>query len=238
MISACSGNWMSPARRRYAPHEYLEQFGHTGPGLGADEDRVGGLDPDDVLDLFDHAFGLGRRQVDLVDDRHHLEALLECRVAVRDALRLNALCRVHDQQRALACGERTRHFVREVDVPWRVDEVELVVEPVHSPVVERDGLRLDRDATLALEVHRVQHLFLHLARLETPAGLYQAVGQRRLAVVDVRNDREIAYLLLHREEGDALAGPARPGKKGLYQPAGADFGQRRAVVPDICDSGH
>ena len=53
-------------------------------------------------------------------------------------------------------------------------------------------MRLDGDAALALEVHRVEHLRLHLARLEGAGDLEKAVGQRRLAVVDVRDDREIA----------------------------------------------
>ncbi len=223
MISACSGDCDVPARRRYAPHEFLEQFGHACAGLGADEDRVGGLDADDVLDLLDHAFGLGRRQVDLVDDRHAPRgpARAPCSSSRRSAPPRPAprpRPAARPRRRRANATPRTRSRRAR-----RVDEVELVVEPVRGPVVERDGLRLDRDAALALEVHRVEHLFLHLARLETAAGLDQAVGQRRLAVVDVRNDREIAYLLLHRGKRDALAGPARPGKR--------DYTSRRAPAP-------
>ena len=74
----------------------------------------------------------------------------------------------------------------------RVDEVEDVVLAVAGRVGEPDGLRLDRDAALALDVHRVQHLRGHLARLERAAALDQPVGQRRLAVVDMRDDGEVA----------------------------------------------
>ena len=70
--------------------------------------------------------GLGRRQVDLVQHRHDLDALLDRRVAVGDRLRLDALRRVDDQQRAFAGGERARHLVGEVDVARRVDQVEAV----------------------------------------------------------------------------------------------------------------
>ena len=59
-------------------------------------------------------------------------------------------------------------------------------------------MRLDRDAALALEVHRVEHLRFHLARLQRAGQLEKAVGERRLAVIDVRDDREIA---------DAAVGP-------------------------------
>ena len=52
-------------------------------------------------------------------------------------------------------------------------------------------MRLDRDAALALEIHAVEHLRLHLARLQRAGHLEKTVGQRRLAVVDVRDDGEV-----------------------------------------------
>ncbi len=52
---------------------------------------------------------------------------------IRQRLRLNPLRRVDDEDRALARGERARHLVREVHVPRRVDEVELVVLAVAAP---------------------------------------------------------------------------------------------------------
>ena len=128
-----------------------------------------GCDADDVLDLADDALGIGRRQIDLVDDGQHLEALLDGRIAVRDALRLDTLAGVDDEQRAVARRERPRDLVGKVDVPRRVDQVDLIVEPVARAVLQRDALRLDRDAALALEVHRVEHLVLHLARRQAAA---------------------------------------------------------------------
>ena len=56
-------------------------------------------------------------------------------------------------------------------------------------------LRFDGDAALALEFHRIQHLIHHLALLENAGALQQAVGQRALAVVDVRDNAEIANMI-------------------------------------------
>jgi hypothetical protein len=53
-------------------------------------------------------------------------------------------------------------------------------------------MRFDRDATLALQVHRVQHLRLHLALRQRTGGLEQPVGKCRFAVIDVRNDTEVS----------------------------------------------
>jgi len=75
----------------------------------------------------------------------------------------------------------------------RVDEVKLVCFAIISVVHHPDGLRLDRDATLALDVHRIEQLLLHVAFGHSMGKLQHAVGQGRLAVVDVRDDGEVAY---------------------------------------------
>ena len=133
----------------------------------------------------------------LFSDRDDLEVVLDRQVRVRDRLRLDPLRRVDDQQRALARLQRPRDLVGEVDVPGRVDQVQLVALPHHA-----DGLRLDRDPALALELHRVEQLLAHLAAGDGLGDLEDAVGERRLAVVDVRDDREVADLaLVHRDGG-------------------------------------
>ena len=86
----------------------------------------------------------------------------------------------------------------------RVDEVELVCETVRSGVVEAHRLRLDGDAALALEVEGVEQLVLHIAHRHRPGPLQQAIGERRLAVVDVGDDAEVA------DQVEWLAGHGAP----------------------------
>ena len=75
-----------------------------------------------------------------------------------------------------------------------VDEVQNIVLPIVRPVIEPDGARLDGNAALALEVHGIQDLVFHLALVDRVALLEKPIGQRRLAVVDVRDDGEISDL--------------------------------------------
>ena len=77
----------------------------------------------------------------------------------------------------------------------RVDQIERVDLPVGGGVIERDGAGLDRDAALALQVHVVKDLVLHLARRNGVALFKQPIRQRRLAVVDVRDDGKISDVL-------------------------------------------
>src|SRR5690606_18098042 len=54
------------------------------------------------------------------------------------------------------------------------------------------GLALDRDAALTLDVHAVEVLRPGRTLVDDTGQLQHAVGQGRLAVVDVRDDAEVA----------------------------------------------
>ena len=175
--------------------DVFEHFVNVQAVLGADERRVARVQADDVLDLAARLFRLRAGQVDLVDDRDDFEVVIQRHVNVGQRLRFHALRGVDHQQRALARGQRARNLVGEVNVAGRVDEVEDVRFTVLRLVFHAHRLRFDGDAALALEFHRIQHLIHHLALLENAGALQQAVGQRALAVVDVRDNAEIANMI-------------------------------------------
>ena len=52
--------------------------------------------------------------------------------------------------------------------------------------------KLNSDALLALQIHTIQQLRLHLALLHRPRHLHHPISQRRLAVIDVSDDAKIA----------------------------------------------
>ena len=117
---------------------------------------------------------------------------------VRQRLRLDPLGRVDQEDRPLTRREAPRHLVGEVDVPGRVDQVQLVLHAL-ARVREPYGLGLDGDAALALQVHPVEVLLAHLALVHGVCEVQDPVGQRRLAVVDVRDDAEVPDArLVHR----------------------------------------
>ena len=102
-------------------------------------------------------------------------------------LRQRALRGVDQQQHAVDHRQAALDLAAEVGVPRRVDDVDL-------HVAEADGgvLRQDRDPALALEAgihHPVDPL---LVGRERPRLAQERVDQRRLAVVDVGDDRHVA----------------------------------------------
>jgi len=116
-------------------------------------------------------------------------------VEIGEALGLHALRRVDQQDGALARRQAARDLVGEVDVAGRVDEVEFVLLAGGSAggrVAEPNGLRLDGDAAFAFDVHAVEVLLAHVARRDGVGELEEAVGQGRLAMIDMGDDAEVA----------------------------------------------
>ena len=190
-------------RRRHLRDQGVEELRDPLAGLGRDAQHVGGGNPEDPLDLLGAPVGLGRGQVDLVERGDDGEVGVERGVAVGQGLGLDPLGRVDEQERPLARGQAARHLVAEVHVAGGVDELEDVVLPLEPHV-----LGLDRDAPLALEVHGVEVLGPHVTGIDRAAQLEDPVGQGRLAVVDVGDDREGA-VLLDPGHTPILAGPGR-----------------------------
>ncbi len=202
------------ARRRRQPvNDRFQHLVHALAGLGAHRNRVGRVQSHSLLNRFLRAQNVRRRQIDLVDDRNDFEAVVDGQIRICQRLRLHALAGIHHQQRALARGQRARNLIAEVHMARRIDQVQLVGIAVVRLVHHAHGVGLDGDAALALQVHVVQNLRLHLAPGHRAGEFQQTVAQRRLSVVDVGNDREVAketYVHGGVSERVQSAVPARP----------------------------
>ena len=82
------------------------------PDLALAQHRLRRVEADDLLDLLPHALGVRGGEVDLVDDGDDFVIVLDRLIDVGERLRLDALRRVDDQQRAFARGERPRRLRR------------------------------------------------------------------------------------------------------------------------------
>ena len=179
-------------RRGQALHDRLQHIRDAEAGLGADRDRLAGVDADHVLDLRLDAIGLGGGQVDLVQDRDDLVIGVDGLIDIGQCLRLDPLGRVHDQQRSFDGAHGPADLVGEIDMARRVDQVQDIGLAVLRRIGDADRIGLDGDAAFALDIHGVQHLGLHVAFGDGAGQLDQPVGQRGFAVVDMGHDREIA----------------------------------------------
>ncbi len=224
-------------------HDRLENLVDPDAHLGAAVDRFLGRDGENFLELPMDRGQVGVGQIDLVDHRHDREALFVREMDVGDRLRLDALGGVDDEERAFAGREAARNFVGKIHVAGRIEQVEPVFLAVLRGVTHRHRVRLDRDPALAFEIHRIEELILFLAVVNRAGALEQAIRQSRFAVIDVRDDAEIAGQL-DRHEGAALCGRAEgwsiePGRRrnamlrwlNVVIPSGAHAG--RAIDDSI-----
>ena len=132
---------------------------------------------------------------------------------IGNRLRFHALRRVHDEQRAFARAQAARNLVGKVHVAGRVNQVQLVRLAVARLVTHRDRMRLDGDAAFAFQIHGIEQLRLHVARGDGAGAMQEPVRKRRLPMVNMGNDAEIAYVccvhLKNSSGGTAQASPRR-----------------------------
>ena len=80
-------------------------------------------------------------------------------------------------------------------MPRRVEKIETVILPVLRGVTHRHRMRFDRDPAFAFQIHGIEDLILLIALMDRACAIEQTIGKRRLPVIDVRDDAEIARKL-------------------------------------------
>ena len=154
---------------------------------------LGGVEREHQVEnlLVDH-LGTAVGFVDLVDDHDGFLAQRKGLLKHETRLRHRALEGVDQQQHAVAHVQHALDLAAEVGVARGVDDVDFVVL-----VDDRNVFREDRDAAFAFQVVVVQYEFagrLGVVAEDVPRQNH-FVDERRLAVVDVGNNRNIAQFL-------------------------------------------
>jgi hypothetical protein len=140
--------------------------------------------------LIDDPFRARTRAIHLVDDDNRAQPLLQRLQRDEARLRHRSFDGVDEQQHTVDHAEHTLDLAAEIRMAGRVDDVDVGVE-----IANRAVLGEDRDATFALDVVAVHHPLADVLVLRERAGLdQQLVDERRLAVVDVGDDRDVAQV--------------------------------------------
>ena len=183
---------------------------------------------EELLHLVDDFGDAGVAAVDLVHHEDHGKAGLEGLAEHEAGLRQRSLARVDEEEDAVDHGERTLHLTAEVGVPGRVDDVDL-----HVAVPDGGVLGQDRDALLALQVHRVHDAVGHFLVGPERAGLAQhGVDEGGLAVVDVRDDRDVSQVVCLGFGARGHSGPFG-GEPPLYRPHTAGRARLRGSLSSL-----
>ncbi len=146
-----------------------------------------GEEIEDVVDDFGRARVV---LVDLVDTDDRLQADLQRLADHEFGLRHWPFGRVDENDRAINHRQDAFDLAAEIGVAGRVDDVDARVLP-------QDGGRLGEngDAAFAFEIVRIHDALGNaLVVAERARALQQAVDESRLAVIDMRDDRDIAEL--------------------------------------------
>ncbi len=144
-----------------------------------------------IEDLFVHLVGTAVRLVDLVDDDDRLLTQREGLLEHEPRLRHRSLERIDEQQHAVGHVEHAFHLAAEIGVARRVDDIDFV-----PAIIDRYVLGENGDTPFAFEVVVVQNQLAGFFVVSEKVALKNhLIDQRRLAVIDMGDNRNIAYFL-------------------------------------------
>ena len=140
------------------------------------------------------------RAVHLVDDDDDRQAERQRVLEHEAGLRHRAFKRVDEQQNAVHHLEHALDLAAEIGVAGGIDDVDLHVLIVHGGILRQNG-----DAALLLDGVIVHHAVGNLLVFaENAALLEHLVDERGLAVVNVRDDGDIAEVFTNHFQMEAL----------------------------------
>ena len=122
--------------------------------------------------------------------------MIQCQIDIRQSLCLNALCRIHHQDRAVAGRQRTADFVVKVHMSRSIDQVKDILFSVLRLIYRAYCLCLDGDATLSLQIHIIQNLCLHFSAGQQTGLLNNTVCQSGFSMIYMCHNTKIADLAL------------------------------------------
>jgi hypothetical protein len=189
------GRKVAAGRRRVCRRPAVAGRGEEGREV---ELRLGRVQKrEEVEDLVQDLVRAGIGAVDLVDDDDRLQAQRQRLGGDELGLRHRPLGRVDQKQHAVDHVEDTLDLAAEVLVARRVDDVDADVAPDDGGAFGEDG-----DAALALQVVVVHRpLGDPLVGAEGAGLAKEGVHERRLAVVDMGDDGDVATLHRGRSNG-------------------------------------
>jgi hypothetical protein len=140
--------------------------------------------------LVEHPVRARLLAVDLVDDHDRPQPVLEGLLRDEACLRHRPIERVDDEEHPIDHSQNTLDLASKVGVPGRIDDIDFRLPPANRCILGEDG-----DPPLTLERVGVHHALLHhLVFAECARLAEHLVDERGLAVIDVRDNGDVADL--------------------------------------------
>mmetsp|Transcript_45157 Transcript_45157/g.74867 ORF Transcript_45157/g.74867 Transcript_45157/m.74867 type:complete len:370 (+) Transcript_45157:1785-2894(+) len=150
---------------------------------------------------------LQKNAIQFVEEQDWADALRNGLSQHSLSLDAHAFDTIDHHQRTIRHTQRRRHFAGKINVSWRINQVDqiwlfvrfllVLVFEFRTLIIQRHRRGFDGNGTRLLVVSRVHEAGLALARISyDPRLANKRIGQRRLAVVHMRNHRDVANVIL------------------------------------------
>ncbi len=150
----------------------------------------------DILNFLSDQLRPGTGQINLVDDGDDIQIMLHGQINIGQGLCLNPLCGIHHEDGSLTGSEASGNLIGKVHMPGCINQVQNILLPGPGLINQAYRLGLDGNTPFPLQVHGIQHLFIHFPFGQHTGLLHQAVGKGRFPMVNMCNNTKITNPVL------------------------------------------
>ena len=134
-----------------------------------------GFNPDHILNLIDNTLRVRTWKVDLIDNRNHIQIMIQRHIYVGKGLSLDSLGSIYNKDRAVTGCKTPGNFIIKVYMSRGIDQVKNIFISILGLVYNTDSLGFDGDSTFSLQFHIIQNLGLHFSLREKSCHLDDTV---------------------------------------------------------------
>ena len=94
-------------------------------------------------------------QSQVLDNRHNIQIMIQCKIYIRKCLCLNSLCRINNKNRSVAGCQASGYLIVEIDVSRCIDQVENILFSVICLIYSTDCLCFDHDLDVMPVINKI-----------------------------------------------------------------------------------
>ncbi len=146
-----------------------------------------------IKNLVDYPVRTCAFAVNFIDDHNWIKTTGKGFLRDKARLRHRAIDGINQQENAIHHRQHTFNFTAEVGMPGGINDIDVIVFPVDGGVFGENG-----NTTLALLIIGIHYPFdLFAAGLQRTGLLQEFINQCGLAMIDVRDNGDIANIFYH-----------------------------------------
>ena len=179
-------------------HNRLQNIFYSDSHFRRNKGSILRFNPDHIFYLFYGFLRLCTGQINLVDDRKHVQIVIQRHIHICKCLRLHPLCSIYNQNCTITGSKASADFISKVNMSRRINHIQNIFISILCFINQTYRLRFDGNAPFTLDIHIIKYLRLHLPACQYTGFFNHPIRQCGFTMINMCYNAEISdFTLIH-----------------------------------------